>query len=99
MIFRRRRPHQPVASWPNQGAAFWVGLQISRASGYLAGWSRMARAAIVIAGMALAIPLFWLDRPGWAVVVGFVVLAAFWLSISSETCGLETKNVVDERAE
>ena len=81
MIFRRRRPQQPAASWPSQGAAFWVGLQIGRVTGYLAGWSRLARAGIVIAGMALAIPLFWLDRPSWAVAIGFLALAVFWLVV------------------
>jgi hypothetical protein len=85
--------------WPNDRAAFWVGRQIGRVSGYLAAWSRPARASIVIAGMALAIPIFWLDHPGWAVTVGFVVLAVFWLSVSSEASELETKDVTEERTE
>jgi hypothetical protein len=81
VIFRRRLPQQPTASWAGQGAAFWIGLQIGRVAGSLAGWSRLARASIVISGMALAIPLFWFDYPGWAVVVGFVALTIFWLAV------------------
>ncbi len=81
MIFRRPRDHPSEVPWPSQGAAFWAGLQIGRVSGYLAAWSRPARASIVIAGMALAIPLFWLDHPGWAVAIGFVALAIFRLAM------------------
>lgn len=55
----------------------------------MAGWSRMTRASIVIVGMALAIPLFWLDHPGWAVVVGFVALAAFRLTVPVEPPRIE----------
>jgi hypothetical protein len=50
----------------------------------MVGWSRMTRASIVIVGMALAILLFWLGRPGLAVVVGFVALAIFWLTLPAE---------------
>ena len=50
----------------------------------MAGWSRMTRASIVIVGMAVAILLFWLGRSGFAVVVGFVALAVFWLTLSAE---------------
>jgi hypothetical protein len=81
VIFRRRRDQPSVVPWPSQGGAFWVGLQIGRVSGYLAAWSRPARASIVIAGMALVIPLFWLGHPGWAVSVGFVAFATFWLTV------------------
>jgi hypothetical protein len=70
--------------WPSQGAAFWVGLQIGRFTGYLEGWSRLARASIVIAGMVLVIPLFWLDHPGWAVAIGLVALTVFWLAMLME---------------
>jgi hypothetical protein len=99
VIFRRRLDQPSVVPWPSHGAAFWVGLQIGRVTGYMAGWSRLARASIVIAGMALTIFLFWLDHPGWAVAVGFVVLAVFWLSVSSEASGFETKDVTEERTE
>lgn len=51
----------------------------------MAGWTRMQRASIVLVGMTLAIPLFWLGRPGWAVGIGFVSLSLFWLSIPAET--------------
>ena len=50
----------------------------------MAGWSRMTRASIVIIGMAVAIPLFWLGHPGLAVAVGFVAIAIFWLTLPAE---------------
>ena len=96
MIFRRSRPHQPAGSCPSQGAAFWVGLQIGRATGYLAGWSRLARASIVIIGMALVIPLLWLDHPGWGVAIGFVSLAIFWLAVPAETTISDTNSSDDQ---
>jgi fatty acid desaturase len=62
----------------------------------MVGWSRMARASIVIVGMALAIPLFWLGRPGPAVVVGFVALAVFWLTLSAEPSEPELAELDDK---
>jgi hypothetical protein len=62
----------------------------------MAGWSRMTRASIVIFGMAVAIPLFWLGRPGLAVVVGFVALAIFWLTLPAEPPDPEPTEPDDE---
>jgi hypothetical protein len=84
VIFRPSRDQLSTVPSPNHGVAFWAGLQIGRVSGYLAAWSRPARASIVIAGMALVIPLFWINLPGRAVAVGFVALTIFWLSVSPE---------------
>jgi hypothetical protein len=98
VIFRRRRLQQPAASWPSQGAALWVGLQIGRITGYLAGWPRWACAGIVIAGMGLAIPLFWLGHPGWGVATGFVALVIFWFAVPAATFISDT-NSPDDRWE
>jgi hypothetical protein len=65
----------------------------------MAGWSRMTRASIVIVGMALAIPLFWLGRPGLAVVVGIVALAIFWLTLPAELSNPEPSELDDQRKE
>lgn len=62
----------------------------------MAGWSRMTRASIVIVGMAVAIPLFWLGRPGLAVVVGLVALAIFWLTLPAEPPDSEPTELDDE---
>jgi hypothetical protein len=62
----------------------------------MAGWSRMTRASIVIVGMAVAIPLFWLGRPGLAVVVGFVALAIFWLTLPADPSEPEPTELDDE---
>jgi hypothetical protein len=45
--------------------------------------------------MALAIPLFWLGYPGWAVSVGFVAFATFWLTVL-EPYGSELLELHDE---
>jgi hypothetical protein len=57
----------------------------------------MARATIVIVGMGLAIPLFWLDHPGWGAATGFVALAFFWLSVPSELPAPDPA-IADEKA-
>ena len=62
----------------------------------MASWSRITRASIVIVGMAVAIPLFWLGRPGLAVVVGFVALAIFWLTLPAEPSDSESTELDDE---
>ena len=62
----------------------------------MAGWSRMTRASIVIVGMALAIPLFWLGRPGLAVVVGCGALSIFWLTLPAEPSDPESTELDDE---
>lgn len=96
MIFGRRRREQLATPWPGQGFAFRLGQVIGRVSHYMAGWSRMARASIVIVGMAVAIPLFWLGRPGLAVVVGFVALAIFWLTLPAGSSEPEPTEAEDE---
>ena len=65
----------------------------------MVGWSRMTRASIVIVGMAVAIPLFWLGRPGLAVVVGFVALAIFWLTLPADPSEPEPTDLDDESEE
>lgn len=86
MIFRRRKPAavRPAAPWPAQGVGFRIGLAIGRLSNYLASWSRQKRAGMVVGGMVIAIPLFWLGHPGWAVLIGGFVSVLFWLSVSNE---------------
>jgi hypothetical protein len=54
---------------------------------------------MVIVGMALVIPLFWLGRPGLAVVVGFVALAIFWLTLPAEPSDPESTELDEERKE
>lgn len=81
MLFRRRRP---PATWPSQGIAFRIGQGLGQLGHYMAGWSRMTRATIVIVGMALAIALFWLGLMGWGVGVGLTALALFWLTLPSD---------------
>ena len=49
--------------------------------------------------MSLAIPLFWLGRPGLAVVVGFVALAIFWLTLPAERSDPEPTELDDEPEE
>lgn len=87
MIFRRRKSAaaRTAAPWPAQGVGFRIGLAIGRLSNYLAGWSRQKRAGLVVGGMAIAIPLFWLGRPGWAVLIGGFVSLMFWLSLPTDT--------------
>lgn len=99
MIVRRRQPEHTLVPSPNQGVAFQLGLQMGRLSSYMTTWPRMARASIVIVGMMIAIPLFWLGRPGWAVISGFVALAAFWLTVSMEKFGLELAALEDQPKE
>ena len=50
-------------------------------------------------GMAVAIPLFWLGRPGLAVVVGFVALTFFKLTLPAEPSGPEPTEQDDELEE
>lgn len=82
MLFRRKRKERATAPWPAQGVAFRFGQWLGRIGTYMAGWSRLTRASIVLVGMALAIPLFWTGHAGWAVVIGGVSIAVFWLSVN-----------------
>lgn len=82
MLFRRKRKERATAPWPAQGVAFRFGQWLASIGGYMAGWSRLTRASIVLVGMALAIPLFWTGHAGWAVVIGGLALAVFWLSVN-----------------
>ena len=82
-MFRRKAP-PPAAPWPAQGLAFRFGQALGRLGNAMAQWSRLARASIVLVGMALAVMLFWTSHPGWAIGVGLIALALFWLALPSQ---------------
>ncbi len=82
MLSRRKHKERATATWPAQGVAFRFGQWLAHIGTHMTGWSRLTRASIVLVGMALAIPLFWTGRAGWAVVIGGLALGVFWLSVN-----------------